>query len=168
MKIIKKSTLLITMMMVLFLSACDNHKHVKDLQKYIAELKENIAKKQTQKPVKTIPTVHASSYNVAQGRSPFSEGEVKSPAGESGHPLQDHPLSMLRLKGTLSEDNQVWAYIMTPDNNLYKAKIGDIIGDHYGRIVHIYSESLEVEEPVSEDSMHSAKRIVTLQLKDES
>jgi Tfp pilus assembly protein PilP len=107
-------------------------------------------------------------FQTNSGRSPFeSQGEtvkVANPASLSLHPLQGYALSALKFKGTVTQNNEIFAFILAPDDKLYQIKLGDIIGDHYGKIIHIYPNRLEVLEKVAPNQ--AATRTVTLQRKD--
>lgn len=166
---IKKSKYLVylVLMATLVLFACDDGRHLKDLRTYINTLKKSAAQKHQTNPPLNIETPAPAVYQEDNQRSPFDE-ETAVAQSNATYPLQGYPLNMLRLKGTLVQDNEIWAFIMTPDDNLYRAKIGDTIGNQYGKIVNIFSDRLEVEEPIAKRGKHSMQRIVTLQLKDES
>jgi len=153
-----------------FLSACNDNPYVQDLRNYIAELKNTITKHNKKKEI-VLPTPKPVTYEAKKLRSPF---EIAVPMGKNAaitHPLQAFPLNTLQFKGTLAENNQIQAFILAPDNKLYPVKIGDKIGDHYGRIVKIAPNRIEIEE-TGEDAAGTEKRatrrIVTLQLKDAS
>lgn len=166
---IRLTTLFFVAMATWFLSACDNNRHVHDLQRYVAEEKQ---KSMTQiKPHKSgVITLPASvSYQPSITHTPFqAKVSLHSEKGRVVAPLNAYPLSVLRLIGTLEQRNQIWGIIVTPDNKVYQVKQGDSIGDQYGRITTITADHLEVTEQVNEEGRPSAQRIVTLQLKDES
>ncbi len=86
------------------------------------------------------------SYQPKTTRSPFEESSALQQDLQA-HPLQAFPLNALQFKGTVTQNGQSQAYVMAPDNKLYEINVGDVIGDHYGKITHIYPDHIEIEEP---------------------
>lgn len=149
------------------LSGCDSKGNFRDLNEYIAKVEQDTAthKKQT---ATAVPELKAVRYQKDSSRTPFEDTIVSnSTASTSRNPINMYPLNLLRFLGTVTENNQVKAYIMTPDNKVYQVTIGDTIGDHEGRIVKITTTKLEVREQPMDDGKQGSQRIVTLQLKNE-
>jgi Tfp pilus assembly protein PilP len=90
----------------------------------------------------------------------------KAAVNKLGAPLQAVPLSQLKFIGTITEDNELLAYIATPDGNTYSVKKGDMIGDQYGRIVNIDSTKIEVTEKELAKGNKVVEKIVVMQLKE--
>ena len=88
-------------------------------------------------------------FETNSSRSPFEAAEdttVRNAANSSQiamHPLEGFTLSALKFKGTVTQGTQTLAFILAPDNKLYQVKLGDIIGDHYGKIIHIYADRID-------------------------
>jgi type IV pilus assembly protein PilP len=154
---------------LILLSGCSSNRHIRDLQQYVENLKKAAGATPTPapNPFKPPPPVV---FQANGDRSPFeSQGEtVKTvnPATLSLHPLQGYALSALKFKGIVTQNNEIFAFILAPDNKLYQIKLGDIIGDHYGKIIHIYPDRLEVLEKVAATANQATTRTVTLQRKD--
>jgi type IV pilus assembly protein PilP len=154
----------------LMLSGCGERKQLRELQKYVAQLKQN----NTQQPKKEslLKDLHQPApvtYTAANMRSPFSASSSTSSSSRalSKHPLQNFQLAQLHFKGTVTEGENTWAFVLAPDNKLYQVKLGDLIGDHYGKIISISETSLVVQEQVDQlvPIGKPNTKIVTLQLK---
>jgi type IV pilus assembly protein PilP len=85
--------------------------------------------------------------------------------GSEANPLVIYPLKALQFVGILTQNKQTFAYIMAPDNMIYKVKSGDLIGDKYGKITKIDSDHIEISEKET-TGKNSAERIVSMGLKD--
>ncbi len=161
-----KKTRYILFLSFLLLFACDSSKHLQDLKDYVARLKHAAAKPINNSP--NLPLSKPMELQVKTTRSPFDDTTMQNISKENlAHPLQGYPLNMLQFKGIITDSNNSIAYVLTPNNKIYSVKIGDIIGDHYGRIKKIYPDRLEIEETTN-NGIISSKRIVTLQLKEAS
>jgi type IV pilus assembly protein PilP len=151
----------------IFLNGCDNRPDVDDLRNYVAKLKQKIESRKNNDALSALRLPSPPAYTIKLSRSPFADYAVVKSV--STDPLQASSIDKLRFMGTLVESNGIVAYILTPDNKVYPVKIGDIIGDKYGKITKIYPDRIEVTEPVTPESGENAStRIVVLQLKEES
>jgi type IV pilus assembly protein PilP len=151
------------------LTGCGSNRHIRDLKQYV----DTLQKSASNAPAHAAPHYAAPSpvtFVTNSGRSPFEEHadaiKTASSAETLMHPLQGYALSGLKFKGTVTQGAETFAFILAPDDKLYQVKLGDIIGDHYGKIVNIYPDHLEVQEKVSDRTNQTTTRIVTLQRKD--
>jgi type IV pilus assembly protein PilP len=151
----------------LLLLACDHQKDLQDLRSYLSERTKSVIKNTKKTEIAELKTPTPVTYNANNLRSPFDTSSSNN-KNIMAHPLQAFPLSALRFKGTASQNNETDAFILSPDNKIYQVKIGDIIGDHYGKITKIYPDRIEVEEITVGEAGHPTPHIVTLQLKDAS
>ena len=148
----------------LALYACSDERHLRDLKQYVAGLEQH-----KPAPSNAISNGMPKSvqYHATTTRSPFDlAATTVDYAGLN--PLEAYPLSALELKGIGQDKASVWAYIQAPDNKLYQVKKGDTLGDHHGLVLDILPSSITVEEPLMTEGKQGAKRVVTLQLKDEN
>ena len=60
--------------------------------------------------------------------------------------LESFPLDTLRMVGTMSQDQQVWALIKTPDNTIQRVLTGNYLGQNNGKIVEVNSDGVELVE----------------------
>lgn len=159
---------LIALFVSFFLVCCSKGEKFKDLESYIKQLEQTTTGK---KPVtsKALITLAPSQYQKASTRNPFAEAIVAhSGADASDHPLKRFQLNLFRFVGTVTKNNQIYAYVIAPDNKVYEVKKGDTIGDHNGRIVNVSPNKLEIIEQFNDEDRSGTERIITLQLKDEN
>jgi len=158
--------LLVIFMFGTVLNGCDDSRHLKDLKTYVDNLKVRKPAKIThpnanvQAPIKIIPK------QVVNQRSPFADNVEPTPKNVTSDPLQMYSLNTLQYKGVVVENNKPLGYVLTPANKIFSVKVGDLIGNHAGKILQIYPDRIDIEE-TSEDALNT-KRIVSLQLKDAS
>lgn len=86
-------------------------------------------------------------------RSPFKPVNLKKQvnsdtpnAKRQGQPLEAFPLDALKFVGTLMQGDEAWALIEQPNMEITRVRIGDYMGQNYGRIVAIESDSLQLIE----------------------
>lgn len=106
-------------------------------------------------------------YQSATARSPFIEPTSFAGHGSFESPLYAYPLNMMRFIGTISKDNQLHAYIWLPDNKVYQLKIGDNMGNHYGKIDAIFPDHIDVIERYFVAGKGDVQQKVILELKGE-
>jgi type IV pilus assembly protein PilP len=73
-------------------------------------------------------------------------GGLQPPSNHRKGPLEAFPLENLKMVGTLQQQKAMFALIKTPDNNLYRVKTGDYIGQNFGRIVNIDESAVKLKE----------------------
>ncbi len=157
-------------LLIFLLSGCGKSSPYPDLQQYMDRMKQQQAgmiqslhKLDVKPPIAVI-------YDGNMRRSPFENGQVVGGAAKaiSTNPLQAYSLSMLRLLGTVTENGATFAYITTPDNMVYRVQVGDIIGDHYGKIVNIQPSIVNVMELDTDNPDEHLQRVVSLKLRNEN
>ena len=77
-------------------------------------------------------------------------GGLQPPANHRKGPLEAFPLENLKMVGTLEQQKAVFALIKTPDNNLYRVKTGDYMGQNFGRIINIDESAVKLKELVQD------------------
>ena len=81
--------------------------------------------------------------------------------------LEAYPLESLKMVGTLERARQRWALIKTPDNNLYRVKNGNYMGQNFGVVAMITETSVTLKELIQDTNGSWSERTSTLQLLDE-
>lgn len=81
--------------------------------------------------------------------------------------LEAYPLESLKMVGTLEKARQRWALIKTPDNNLYRVKNGNYMGQNFGVIAMIGEGSVTLKELIQDTNGSWSERTSMLQLLDE-
>ena len=117
-------------------------------------------------------------YNAFDLPDPFKprKTEVAKGAGDSKlqpdlnrrkEALEAYPLENLRMVGTLEQHKVVYALIKSPDNNLYRVKTGNYMGQNFGLITDVTESALKLKELVQDGVGDWAERESNLQLLDE-
>lgn len=80
-------------------------------------------------------------------------------------PLEAFPLDSMRMVGSLSKAGRPQA-LLKVDNLLYQVKVGDYIGQNYGRITRIGETEIALREIVQDAAGEWIERATTLQLQE--
>ena len=83
-------------------------------------------------------------------------------------PLEAYPLENLRMVGTLQQNKSNFALVKTPDNNLFRVKVGNYMGQNFGLITEISESTIKLKELVQDSSGDWTERVSTMTLIDES
>lgn len=129
-------------LLCLSLNACEKTQHHhQDLIDY----KQSLIKKSEKRiaPLKHPVTQTSHQYQAQSLRSPFAS--VVAASRKNNQPKVNRPkqaletfsLNRLTFIGTISQQSSAWALIAAPDNKVYKLKVGDYMGKHFGRIIKI-------------------------------
>jgi Tfp pilus assembly protein PilP len=163
-KIVSLCGLIILTLVSVFLSGCGEDRRQRELRGYIANLKTTTANKAVESKVSQWQLPIPLTYH--PGGS-YSGGAPTPNAKNLSNPLQSYPVSELQFVGILTQNNQQFsAYIMTPDSMIYLVKVGDVIGEEYGKIIKIDSDHIELVEKVAVGNQPNQERIVTMELRD--
>jgi type IV pilus assembly protein PilP len=109
---------------------------------------------------------------------PFRPRKIEAPKQTAGsgiqpdlnrprEPLEAYPLENLRMVGTLAQNRDVFALIKTPDNNLFRVKKGNYLGQNFGVITEIDEANVKLKEIVQDGTGDWTERASTLQLQEE-
>lgn len=93
-------------------------------------------------------------------------GALQPPPNHRKGPLEAFPLENLKMVGTLQQHKSVYALIKTPDNNLYRVKTGDFMGQNFGRIIDINESALKLKELVQDSGSEWKEEERTLLLQE--
>ena len=79
--------------------------------------------------------------------------------------LEAFPLESLKMVGTLEQKKVRFALIITPDNNLYRVKQGNFLGQNFGIITSISESTVTLKEVIQDSSSGAwTERTSSLQL----
>jgi type IV pilus assembly protein PilP len=80
-------------------------------------------------------------------------------------PLEAFPLENLKMVGSLSQKQEHFALIKTPDNNLYRVKMGDFMGQNFGRVIDITESAVKLKELIQDsgNDWKEEERLLLLQ-----
>lgn len=82
-------------------------------------------------------------------------------------PLEAYPLDSMSMVGSFTKSGSPSA-LLKVDNLLYQVKVGDYLGQNYGRITRIGETELELREVVQDAAGEWTERMGTLQLQEKS
>ena len=172
------TTLALTMAVVSLLAACGaNHEELQQwMEQQRREVKPNV--KPLQPPKKFDPQPYA----LAQAVEPFSnqkltvaiKQESRQPnsllSGELNRrkePLESYPLDSVRMVGSLARGGLPYA-LLKVDSLLYQVKVGDYLGQNYGRITKIAETEIALREIVQDAAGEWIERVSKLQLQEKA
>jgi type IV pilus assembly protein PilP len=114
-------------------------------------------------------------YNLVD---PFKPRKIEPPktAGGGGiqpdltrrkEPLEAYPLEQLRMVGTLQQNKANYALVKSPDNNLFRVKPGNFMGQNFGLITGISESTITLKEIVQDGGGDWTERVGTMSLIEE-
>ncbi|MBA3599339.1 MAG: pilus assembly protein PilP [Methylibium sp.] len=121
-------------------------------------------------------------YSQARAVEPFSsqklsvalKQEARAPnslfAGEVNRrkePLEAYPLDSMAMVGSVARAGRPFA-LLRVDNLLYQVKVGDYVGQNYGKITKISETDVTVREVVQDASGEWIERAAALQLQEQA
>jgi type IV pilus assembly protein PilP len=80
-------------------------------------------------------------------------------------PLEAFPLDSMAMTGSITRDNTLFA-LLRVDNLLYRVKVGDYLGQNYGRIMKISETDITLREVVQDAAGEWIERTSTLHLQE--
>ena len=78
--------------------------------------------------------------------------------------LEEYPLDSLKMVGFLYQNNTGQAIIRTPDGKLNRVKVGNYIGQNFGKITEISETEVRIKEMVQDSGGDWSERMSGLQL----
>jgi type IV pilus assembly protein PilP len=121
-------------------------------------------------------------YNGAQSVDPFSnqklsvalKQEARQPnsllASEMNRrkePLEAYPTDSMSMVGSVTRGGQQYA-LLRVDNLLYQVKVGDYLGQNYGKVTRITETEVALREVVQDAAGEWIERTSTLQLQEKA
>jgi len=82
-------------------------------------------------------------------------------------PLEAYPLDSMSMVGSVVKDGRQYA-LLRVDNLLYQVKVGDYLGQNYGRITKIAETEIALREIVQDAAGEWIERSTTLQLQEKA
>jgi type IV pilus assembly protein PilP len=138
------------------LSACGGEEG-DDLDQYMRDAAKHI--KPSVKPLPEVKPYVALPYN-ADGSlvDPFrarkaanKTSTIQPNLNRPKEPMEAYPLESLKYVGLLSRKKLTYALLKTPDNNVQQVKVGNYIGQNFGRITQITDSEVLLNEIVQDE-----------------
>lgn len=170
------------LLLIFGVTACTEVEH-EELQQWMAEQR-SLTRPQVspiQEPKKFTPQA----YGQESGEEPFSSVKLtqalrqqSSNAAANGgliapelirrkEPLESMALDNMAMVGSLNKNGQLVA-LLKVDNLLYQVKLGNYLGQNYGRITKVSETEVVLREIVQDPTGEWIERVATLQLQEGS
>lgn len=78
--------------------------------------------------------------------------------------LEEFPLEGIKMVGFLQQANVAYAVVRSPDGKLHRVKMGNYLGQNFGRITAITDTEVKIKEMVQDSTGDWSERESTLQL----
>jgi type IV pilus assembly protein PilP len=171
-----KRDILIPVVLCMGLAACGGEQF-SDLKQFVKD-SDNLPHGRIA-PLPEVKPYEPFTYDAYNLVDPFKPRKIEPPktAGGGGiqpdltrrkEPLEAYPLENLRMVGTLQQNKNNFALVKTPDNNLFRVKIGNYMGQNFGLITEISESTIKLKELVQDSSGDWTERVSTMTLIDES
>lgn len=132
---------------------------IKDLQQYVDEVKAR--ESYAVEPLPEVKPYKSFVYKADAMRNPFDPAELTAKVAKHTQPtnpqlspdpnrvpefLEAFPLDTLRMVGSLSQGNTLWALVQTPDSTIQRVTYGNYMGQNYGKIVGVSETDIHLTE----------------------
>lgn len=162
------------LILILALSACGNDDLV-DVKRFTQATGEELRGKV--EPLPEVKSYEGFAYNAYDIPDPFKPRKLQ-PASGSGSGIQPdlnrrkealeaYPIENLKMVGTLRQDKTNYALVKTPDNNVFRVKAGNYLGQNFGMVTSINDTEIKLNEIIQDGSGEWSERQSTLQLQEE-
>ncbi|MBO9664283.1 pilus assembly protein PilP [Dokdonella sp.] len=145
-----------------------------DLRQWVAQ--EKAKKGAPLTPLPVIKTFETFVYNDKDRRNPFElSAEEQEQAAISGpqpdpnrprEPLEAFPLDGLKMSGTLGLAKSMEGLIRDPDGVVHRVRVGNYLGQNYGRISAIAEDRIDLVELIPNGGGGWMERAATIALGD--
>lgn len=148
-------------LLMALLTACGND-DVSDLTRYIQTVKER--PKGAIEPLPENKIVETFVFNPDGLRNPFraieknveasnadqaiSGGGIRPDTDRRKEELEAFSLDSLRMIGTLKDHQGLWGLIKSKNGTIHSVRVGNYIGQNYGKIIRILDDKIELIEIV--------------------
>lgn len=169
----RNSTYLV-LLLSLSLGACAESS-MNDLQQFVENAHKD--KKPRVEPIPEVKTQEQFAYASSDGVDPFAvfnlrpRGATKTKAGGPSlsrrrEPLEEYPLDALKMVGTLQRNKQAWAVIQAPDRTVHRVRIGNFLGQNFGKITRITEGKVILVETIQDPLGDWIKRDASLSIEE--
>ena len=129
-------------------------------------------------PLPEVKPYEPFTYDAFNLTDPFKPRKIEPPKATAGgglqpdfnrrrEPLESYPLENLKMVGTLQQKKNIYGLIKTPDNNLFRVKAGNYMGQNFGRITSISESTIQLKEIVQDSGGSWEEKEQALLLQDE-
>jgi type IV pilus assembly protein PilP len=170
---IRKVDLILPLMTLIVLGGCSPEQ---DIQQWMNQQRQAAVPRVAPiiKPVPFVPVTYTQSTapdpfetdrltKVLKAQNAGSDALLQAELSRRREPLEAFPLDTMTMVGTLDKKGQQVALIKA-NNLLYQIRLGNYLGQDYGRVTKITENAIELREIVQDSSGQWIERNTTLQL----
>ena len=164
----------ILLLACLGLASCGGEQY-SDLKQFVTE-SDNLPRGRIP-PLPDVKPYEPFAYNAYDLIDPFKPRKIEPPKSAGGgvqpdltrrkEPLEAYPIENLRMVGTLQQSKSNFALVKSPDNNLFRVKTGNYMGQNFGLITEISESTIKLKEIVQDSAGDWTERVSTMTLVDE-
>lgn len=145
-----------------------------DLKQFVKDAGNNMHEKI--EPLPEIKPYQPFVYNDFDQADPFKPRKLKFNLADSGiqpdlnrpkELLESAALETLKMVGVIKRNGQYFAVIKTPANTIYTVKVGNYMGQNFGKIVAITDKDVKLKEIVQDGGGDWSQRDNTLNLQEQ-
>jgi len=142
----------------LALTACSSG-GMDDLQQFVAESGKGLRGRV--EPLPAVKPYEPFTYAAGDLPDPFKPRKLQPTKGGGAlqpnlnrpkEALEAYPLDSLKMVGTLQQKNLRYALVKTPDNNVYRVKIGNYMGQNFGIVTDVTDSEIKLTELVQDSA----------------
>ncbi len=160
-----------TVLIALALAGCGGS-GMEDLQTFVTETGKDAQGKID--PLPEVKPYEAFSYAAFDLPDPFKPRKLTAGGGgglqpdlaRPKEPLESFSLETLKMVGVMTRKGTTHAIIRTPDNAIYHVRVGNYIGQNFGRVTHIADSEVTLHEIVQDSAGDWSDRTSTLILQE--
>ncbi len=162
-----------TALIVFSLAGCSGGEN-DDLKQFVQDSGKDLRGKV--EPLPEMAPYKAFIYNAFDLSDPFKPRKLK-PSASGGafqpdmnrpkEPLEAFSLESLKMVGLLKRKNQIYAVIKTPENTIYRVRVGDHLGQNFGKVLAVSDTEVKLKETVQDSAGDWAERDSSLTLQQE-
>lgn len=162
------------LILVLALAGCGGS-DTTDIEQFVAEANKTV--RGSVEPVPEVKPYQAFAYQAFELPDPFKPrklqpktadgaGGIKPDLDRPKEALENYPLESLKMVGTLQRDGATYAIVKTSDNNIYRVKAGNYMGQNYGIITGVAENEIKLTEIVQDSAGDWTERVSTINLQE--
>lgn len=143
-----------------------------DLRQWVA--REKAKKGAPLQPLPVVKTFETFLYEAKDRRDPFDlsaeeqeQADTQGPRPDQNRPrepLESFPLDGLKMSGTLGLAKSMEGLVRDPDGIVHRVRIGNYLGQNYGRITAISEDKIDLVELVPNGGGGWMERVATIAL----
>lgn len=158
----------------LILAGCGGN-DTSDIEQFVAE--QNKTVRGNVEPIPEVKPYQPFAYQAFELPDPFKPRKLQPKTADGGsgikpdlnrpkEALENYPLESLKMVGTLQRDGATYAIVKTSDNNIYRVKTGNYMGQNYGIITGVAENEIKLTEIVQDSAGDWTERVSSINLQE--